>query len=327
MDFDWITSIESAATVAALVFAAVSLLCSTSWIFWPRPHTASVKLIGSLMVLAMAFAANHWAVYALAIFITATLVTELEFLERLAAIFWGRDKYFDYLKGRATTVEKELVVQAEAVKELAAEAEQQVLSPGPIDAPGEGVSQAEPTEAAGEPPPAPSAPNAPVSQTSGGKSIKIAQLEGLKSRLKEIVSKAREFESQVKEALSKSLQQPADLTFDVSLRRRADGKPTMVLDAVIETPLTVYVIEIKNSTSPPIVHDAAQQLERYCAAYAEFLEQRGVSKPVVPVGIFPTPGLNWRPPGKMVPISFDEQTRKFVGTERLMTGLLSVPPF
>jgi hypothetical protein len=78
------------------------------------------------MVLAVAFAANQWAVYALSIFIVATLITELDFLEKLAAIFWNREKYWEYRIQKAAEAEVETKRQEEVQIEL---------SPGPAAQP------------------------------------------------------------------------------------------------------------------------------------------------------------------------------------------------
>ena len=90
------TDMNSAATALATLNAVSALLITILLIFWPRPHTSAIKLLGSLMVLTLAFSSNNAGVYALAIFIVATLVTELDFLEKLAAIFWNREKYWEY---------------------------------------------------------------------------------------------------------------------------------------------------------------------------------------------------------------------------------------
>lgn len=70
-----------------------------------RTTDLSIKILGSLFVLSICFAANNWFVYAVGTFIIATLVTELEFLEKLAAIAWGRKEYWDYLMQKATKSE------------------------------------------------------------------------------------------------------------------------------------------------------------------------------------------------------------------------------
>jgi hypothetical protein len=48
------------------------------------------RFCGAFLLLALAFEAGSAAVYALSVFIVATLITELSFLSGLAAIFWNR---------------------------------------------------------------------------------------------------------------------------------------------------------------------------------------------------------------------------------------------
>lgn len=114
-------NIAEAATLLALAFASVALLITGILIFWPRPHGIEVKLLGSLMVLALAFAANNWGVYALSTFIVATIVTELDFLEKLAAIFWNRNKYWEYRIQSAAATEFEAKRTKEVEADLASE--------------------------------------------------------------------------------------------------------------------------------------------------------------------------------------------------------------
>lgn len=53
-------------------------------------------LVGSLFIVTLALVANNWFVYALSIIIIATLVTELEFLEKVMSLLWDRKYYWDY---------------------------------------------------------------------------------------------------------------------------------------------------------------------------------------------------------------------------------------
>lgn len=55
-----------------------------------------ISLIGVCFIVALSFSANNWFIYALAIVIIATLVTELEFLEKVVALFWNREAYWKY---------------------------------------------------------------------------------------------------------------------------------------------------------------------------------------------------------------------------------------
>ena len=54
------------------------------------------QIIGTLFIICIAFAANNTFIYALSIIIVATLVTELEFLEKLMALIWNRPEYWKY---------------------------------------------------------------------------------------------------------------------------------------------------------------------------------------------------------------------------------------
>lgn len=69
----------------------------------------------------------------LGIFIVATLVTELEFLEKLAAIFWNRKEYWEYLTKRASP--------AEVDRKLEREAREQAVENQPLE--GEQMRQAD----------------------------------------------------------------------------------------------------------------------------------------------------------------------------------------
>lgn len=102
-------------------FALFCLIVTTIILFLPSPRSVSIKLLGSLMVLALAFAANNVVVYSLAIFIVATLVTDLDFLERIAALFWNRDKYWEYRMGTVSPSEVKARVTSEAQQEVEAE--------------------------------------------------------------------------------------------------------------------------------------------------------------------------------------------------------------
>lgn len=113
--------ISSVTSTLSAGFALVGLIVATICIFVPRAQSVSIKLLGSLMVLALAFAANNGIVYSLTIFIVATLVTDLDFLEKIAALFWNRDKYWEYRIGQTTPFEVEARVTSEAQQEVEAE--------------------------------------------------------------------------------------------------------------------------------------------------------------------------------------------------------------
>lgn len=61
-----------------------------------RSH--STRLFALSLVATLALFANHWTVFFAAVFIVATAVTELEFLQNLAAIIRKDENYFKYRK-------------------------------------------------------------------------------------------------------------------------------------------------------------------------------------------------------------------------------------
>lgn len=87
----------------ALVSAALSL-CENL-----RAHT--LRLLAIFFVAALALFSNDVTTYFVAIFIVATAVTELEFLQNLAAIIRGNKEYFDYKK-EALSKERKLDILA-----------------------------------------------------------------------------------------------------------------------------------------------------------------------------------------------------------------------
>lgn len=118
MDSFPIFNIDSVASILSASFSVVGLIVAAIYIFYPRSQAISIKLLGSLMVLALAFAANNAFVYSLAIFIVATLVTDLDFLEKIAALFWNRDKYWEYRMGEIPPSEVRARAASEAQQEI-----------------------------------------------------------------------------------------------------------------------------------------------------------------------------------------------------------------
>ncbi len=92
-------------TLLGVFFAALGGLLATIYMILKRRTDLPIKIIGSFLVLGVCFLAKNGFVYALGVFIIATLVTELEFLEKLAALAWGRKEYWDYLGRKASNSE------------------------------------------------------------------------------------------------------------------------------------------------------------------------------------------------------------------------------
>ncbi len=79
---------------ASLLVAAICL-CIT---FMEKQRGHATKLFSIMLVTSIAFFSSHWTTYFAAIFIVATAVTELEFLQNLAAIISKDKNYFDFKK-------------------------------------------------------------------------------------------------------------------------------------------------------------------------------------------------------------------------------------
>ena len=87
-------NMNALAPALACILAIGVMFAAICCVFRPPQQLSSVKLLGSLMVLTLAFAANDEFTYPLAIFITATQMTNLNFLENLAALFTKDKNYW-----------------------------------------------------------------------------------------------------------------------------------------------------------------------------------------------------------------------------------------
>ena len=101
------------------LYALATLLVVLSILFYLvsfllKDKSSINKFIGLLFVSAFCLFANNYWTYLISIFIIATTVTELSFLENLAAIFRGNKEYWDYKKSTQGQTSKE---NAESIKE------------------------------------------------------------------------------------------------------------------------------------------------------------------------------------------------------------------
>ena len=120
--------------LAALLFSGISL--------FEKVRVHSLRVLAIFVVAALALFGNHISVYFAAVFIIATAVTELEFLQTLAAIIRGNKEYFTYKTGTMTHEEKVRLLKAEWEQfggekkaENAANDDVEVLSPEAAEAP------------------------------------------------------------------------------------------------------------------------------------------------------------------------------------------------
>ena len=98
------------------VVLLISILCLlTSYFYTDKRHTT--KLFSILIIASLSLFSSHWATYFAAIFIAATAVTELEFLQTLAAIIRKDKNYFDYKKESLSKTENIKRKAEEAIEE------------------------------------------------------------------------------------------------------------------------------------------------------------------------------------------------------------------
>lgn len=96
----WISYTEALGGVALLaMLIMVSLSVNINY------SARTLKLSGLLGIISLSLFSNHHWTYFAAIFILATTVTEIEFLQNLAAIIRGGENYFDYKKHQMTSQE------------------------------------------------------------------------------------------------------------------------------------------------------------------------------------------------------------------------------
>lgn len=105
------------AFVISLIFAFISLN--------KKMLEHGLRMASILFVVSISLFANHGYCYFAAIFIIATAVTQLDFLQNLAAIIRGSKEYFNYKKGTKPSkeVEQELEKEAKVIAETKVEDE------------------------------------------------------------------------------------------------------------------------------------------------------------------------------------------------------------
>jgi len=108
--------LENYSSLIGTVVLLVAIICLlTSFFYTDKRHTT--KLFSILIIAALSLFSAHWATYFAAIFIVATAVTELEFLQTLAAIIRKDKNYFDYKKESLSKTDKIKRKAEEAIEE------------------------------------------------------------------------------------------------------------------------------------------------------------------------------------------------------------------
>lgn len=111
------------------LIGTVSLLISIACLvvtFCEKQRGHATRLFSIMLVASLSFFSSHWTTYFAAIFIVATAVTELEFLQNLAAIIRKDENYFNFKK-EALSKEENIRRKAEEV------VEEEYVSEAPVD--------------------------------------------------------------------------------------------------------------------------------------------------------------------------------------------------
>ncbi|MGO4475510.1 hypothetical protein AB4Z32_04565 [Massilia sp. 2TAF26] len=317
-------SIEATFTGLSAAFAIVALVIATIFVFFRSTITTSVKLLGSIMVLALAFAAHNAAVYALGIFIIATLVTDLDFLEKLAAIFWNRDKYWEYRLGTASPAQVAAKVATEAQQEIVEE----VDNNGDLKSEPETVIVEESAKKEVNVKSSVSDQNTAIAERtdqplsfSTQEQTASAATQSYRTKINETIVKAFAFEQSAQQALRlisheleiKSLHPNAVIS-------TPDGP--VEIDAIIETLNGDLVVEIKHSKRPHILLNVVSALRRATQAYDAYGKQRGVTRKIIPVAILPTLGIQGEcKRDQILILRLDPETKRFTNLEEFKLAL------
>ena len=139
------------------------------------------------------------------------------------------------------------------------------------------------------------------------------------------VHDAMAFERAVLDALrsGKGPFAPARINSNVKIVSKYGG--ARIYDAIVETPQTHYVVEVKSYRRTSNLITILQQLESDAVAYRKYLLERGISTTVVPVVVVPSelnaPAL-YR---DVLPVlSFDMKSHKFTNINEFKQTLLRI---
>lgn len=282
--------IKHAAPIMAQVFGIAGLAWMVIYSILSA-ETSKVKLIGSGLVLSLAFAANNVWTYGLSIFIVATLVTELQFLEKLAAMFTNRDKYWDFLAQQSTPERSKQKAILEAVEAVEAEqAEQRGDEPEDLaPKPGSfGEIQTpvfEPANTSMEEQKV--APDVfSLSQDLNDPTEDVVKHDLSQALVKDRVKNIMKFQNDAFSALRRYTSALEGSKLVSQMRFSAPGV-SFEVDALLKTQSVDYVVEIKNVVTASGIVKAQLMLAKLITKYATLIATAGERKDVKGILIIP----------------------------------------
>lgn len=240
----------------ASLFAIVGLVVGVALMF-KSDRKLVTQLLGAILVVSISFSAHNAVVYIISVFVIATLVTELQFLEKIAALIWNRKEYWQYLTGRASKEDVEEKARSEVDEQL----EKESMA---------GADEAESVDEVDEPP----------------AGITDIEEQSRPVDRNQLVQQALQFERSVLSSLDRGDIPFSYESFLKELRMSGSGRD-IIIDGVIKTKDIHYLIEVKNITRPSAIINALHQIESYKAIYENYLRERNISVVVQPLIIVP----------------------------------------
>jgi hypothetical protein len=255
--FQLISNLKFVAGVIGLT-ALISCLLLIIASFIRGQSRLATQLLGSLLVVALSLYADNLATYIISVFVIATWVTELSFLEKLAALIWNRKEYWSFLMKTASKEEAKTKTEADIKAEIEknrTEGPDEIETVEETDEEPEGISEIE-------------SPKPELSST-------------------ELVQNALRFEDDILNSLEEG---QIPFQYGVFLKKVTitSGAKKYIIDCIIETKNVHYLIEIKYIQHPSSLRRATEQVNFYKVAYENYLKERNIKATVQPLIIVPS---------------------------------------
>lgn len=276
--------------LAGLAFCVALIFAAASAAGGKQLHR---RLFGALLIFCLAVFAGNGFIYSLAILLIATLITDLEFLENIAAILWNNKEFWTIRK--ATVAE----VSAKRIEEVQAE---EAVEPATKMSPLVGRELRNSKDAK----------SVPVSR-----SADVSQWLNSVKAFEEAV-----FAAMVEQELFDDEDIEREMVIETPDRRR------LIADAVAKRNYTDFIIEIKGSSRVPVISRAELQVRRVMEAYKRGM--RGSDREVRAIIVVPANGNvaeeQRRLGGEVGILQYDPATKQFSNKADFTNWLARVKP-
>lgn len=261
--------------LAGLAFLAALIFSAASAIGKKPLHR---RLFGAFLIFCLAVFSDNGFIYSLAILLIATLITDLEFLENIAAILWKNKDFWAYRKATVAEVNAKLIEEAQDQEAVESAVK------------GSGLLGRELRNSKDE-------KSAPATSSVG---------------VPQWLNSMKAFEAAVFKAMAEQgLFDNEDIEREMAIDT-PDGR-RLIADAVAKRNYTDFIIEIKTSSKAPVIGRAELQVRRFMDAYKRRL--RGSDREVRAIIVVPVNGSvteEQRRLGSEIGIlQYDSETKQF----------------